>query len=140
MVNRPLIPWDDSVSRPPPPIRPRMRRAEAGSPPPREAADAIHHQPGRLLLHFGRYHGCDQGIRKTGARSAHLQPPHPWRMSAPFEAFADRRDLGIRTVRLHRGDADHQMKRFAIDSRSDRGAYFSSGGYDLLLAPLRGVR
>jgi 3-dehydroquinate dehydratase-2 len=27
-----------------------------------------------------------------------------------------------------------------IDSRSDRGAYFSSGGYDLLLAPLRGVR
>jgi hypothetical protein len=33
-----------------------------------------------------------------------------------------------------------QMKRFAIDSRSDRGAYFSLGGYDLLLAPLRGVR
>jgi hypothetical protein len=33
-----------------------------------------------------------------------------------------------------------QMKRFAIDSRSNRGAYFSSGGYDLLLAPLRGVR
>jgi Dehydroquinase class II len=33
-----------------------------------------------------------------------------------------------------------QTKRFAIDSRSDRGAYFSSGGYDLLLAPFRGVR
>ena len=35
-----------------------------------------------------------------------------------------------------------QMKRFAfaIDSRSDRGAYFSPGGYDPLLAPLCGVR
>jgi len=50
-------------------------------------------------------------------------------------------DLRIRTVRLHRGDAGTaEMKRFAIDSRSDRGAYFSSGGYDLLLAPFRGVR
>ena len=28
-----------------------------------------------------------------------------------------------------------QMKRFAIDSRSDRGAYFLPGGYDPLLAP-----
>jgi hypothetical protein len=36
--------------------------------------------------------------------------------------------------------ATTQMKRFAIDSRSDRGAYFSLGGYDLLLAPFRGVR
>jgi len=36
--------------------------------------------------------------------------------------------------------ATTQMKRFAIDSRSDREAYFPLGGYDLLLAPLRGVR
>jgi hypothetical protein len=34
--------------------------------------------------------------------------------------------------------ATTQMKRFAIDSRSDRGAYFSLGGYDLLLAPFVG--
>jgi hypothetical protein len=33
-----------------------------------------------------------------------------------------------------------QMKGFAIDSRSNRGAYFSSGGYDPLLAPPCGVR
>lgn len=33
-----------------------------------------------------------------------------------------------------------QMKRSAIDSRSDRGAYFSLGGYDPLLALLCGVR
>jgi hypothetical protein len=42
-------------------------------------------------------------------REVHISKrPRPWRMSAPFEAFADRRDLGIRTVRLHHGDADHR--------------------------------
>ncbi|WP_312014471.1 hypothetical protein [Bradyrhizobium sp. AUGA SZCCT0283] len=44
----------------------------------------------------------------------------------------------VHVSHVHGPDECHRHS--AIDSRSDRGAYFSSGGYDPLLAPLHGVR
>ena len=55
----------------------------------------------------------------------------------------DRRDLRSEAphgyIAAMQAICPNEIKRIAIDSRADRGAYFSSGGYDPLLAPVQGT-
>jgi 3-dehydroquinate dehydratase len=118
-----------------------MRRAEAGSRPQREAADAIIINPAGfsftsagIMDAIKAFEGpvCEVHISNSHAPGECQRHSKP----SPTGVICALGPYGYITAI----QTTAQMKRFAIDSRSDRGAYFSSGGYDPLLAPLCGVR